>query len=129
MSVPTGGFFDYSNQEPLNQQNKDITIRFKCDGAIYFDDILVFEFNKTVEQFNPGMKDSNRGSAMVKLTPNLSQLFNGMGYPRIDPDTYELEWYVTRDKSDKITTAFLKENISLNDDEDGGDGFDPDTVE
>lgn len=136
VTVPVGGFFDYSADAPLNTQNKDITIRFKCDGAVYFDDILVFEFNQTVIQFNPGMNDSNRKSQMVKLTPNLAALFNNMGYPRIDPNTYELEWYVFKDQFTTLSSAWLKTNqgdinlkTPMGELDSDGEESDPDPIE
>lgn len=96
ISNPTGSFFDFNAEKPYNDQNKDISIRFRCMGAIYLDDILVKEFNETVTIFNPMMSDNNRAISMIKLGANISQFFNNRGYPRINPDTYELEWWVTK---------------------------------
>ena len=59
------------------------------------DDILIDEFNRTVSMHNRDMEtDSSRASEMTKLTPEYFNLFNFKGYPRINPDTYELEWWV-----------------------------------
>lgn len=95
MNVPAGAFFDYSSEKPYNDQSKDITIRFQCLGAQYMDDILIDEFNKTVQIFNAGMRDENRSSMMMKINASLLSYFNNRGYPRINPDNYELEWYVS----------------------------------
>lgn len=102
ISVPTGSFFDYNNEKPYNDQNKDITIRFRCLGVDLMDDILIHEFNETVNIFNPLMV---KRDSMVKVTKDIANLFNHRGYPHINPDTYELEWWVdsgayrTREKS------------------------------
>lgn len=98
-SVPVGEFFDYSNDTPFNLQNKDISVRFKCLGAQYQDDILVKEFNATVQIFNPDMSEAKLllGNTMIKVHPTLLPYFNNRGYPRINPETYELEWYVSGD--------------------------------
>ena len=98
-SVPIGEFLDYNNDTPFNLQNKDISVRFKSLGAMYQDDILIKEFNKTVAIFNPFMREENiaAGSYVIKVHPSLLGYFNNRGYPRINPNTYELEWYVTAD--------------------------------
>lgn len=97
VSVPTGVVFDYSSDKPYSDQTKDITIRFKCMGAEYNDPILVYEFNQTTVQFNPHMDDSRRNLDMTKIHPLFLVHFNNRGYPRINPSTYELEWWVSRE--------------------------------
>ena len=94
-SLPIGGKFSYSSDKPFNDTNSDINIRFSCVGFMYQDDILVHEFNKTVGIFNPSMRDAKRNSEMIQIRPNLLPLFNTRGYPHIDIDSYELEWYVS----------------------------------
>lgn len=103
ISVPTGSFFDYNNDKPYNDQNKDITIRFRCLGVDLMDDILIHEFNQTVAVFNPAMAD--RGS-MIKVSKDVAAYFNHRGYPRINPDTYELEWWVDSGQYRTRTQAF-----------------------
>lgn len=104
-SLPIGGFFDYSNEKPYNDNNSDITIRFKCLGAQYQDDILIFEFNKTVAVFNPSMSERNISNQMVKIPDSLLTIFNNRGYPRIDPLTYDLEWWVNAEEYQKKINA------------------------
>jgi len=94
VSVPTGSFFDFSTEKPYNDQNKDITIRFRCLGVDYQDDILIKEFNKTVSIFNPDMRDGVRDATMKKVDRSALLLFNNRGYPRINPKDNELEWWV-----------------------------------
>lgn len=114
VSVPMGSFFDYNNEKPYNDQNKDITIRFRCMGVDYQDDILIKEFNEAVAIFNPGMSDNNRGS-MIKVSKNTVEMFNNRGYPRINPKTYELEWYVDSGNFKNRTKAFLEANLAEED--------------
>lgn len=110
VSVPTASFFDYSSDKPYNDQNKDISIQFECLGAIYQDDILVDEFNKTVQVFNPSMRDMSRDFTMAKVRNSLYHLFKNRGYPRIDPLTYALEWWIDKPYYEARAGAFL--NIS-----------------
>lgn len=96
ISVPTGSFFDFNAETPYSDQNKDISIRFRCMGADYMDDILIREFNETVQLFNPLMKDKYRHQNMQLVDQSLLALFNNRGYARIDEETYALEWWVDK---------------------------------
>jgi hypothetical protein len=113
ISVPTGSFFDFNADKPFNDQNKDITIRFKCMGVDYQDDITIKEFNQTTVIFNPMMSDANRESYMIRVEPALLQMFNNRGYPRINPNTYVLEWWVPKDLFTQRTNAFLNAGLTL----------------
>lgn len=105
-AVPIGGIFDYSSEKPYNDVNSEISIPFKCNGAIYNDDILVFAFNKTVVTFNGEMKDGTREVAMVQIPSEYLTLFNNRGYPRIEPETYELQWWINKESFEKKKQAF-----------------------
>jgi hypothetical protein len=102
VSVPTGSFFDFNSETPYSDQNKDISIRFRCMGADYMDDILIREFNQTVSLFNPLMRDAYRGTNMTQVSRKLLPLFNNRGYARIDESTYSLQWYVEKDLFKKV---------------------------
>jgi hypothetical protein len=105
VNVPTGRMFDFSDSQNYNDQNKDINIRFKCMGAMYNDDILIDEFNRTTGIFNKDMRDLVNAKAngkpysgnMVKIPFELLSLFNNRGYPYINPEYLQLEWYVRSD--------------------------------
>lgn len=91
IAIPIGSSFDYSNEKPYNDANHDIAIPFRCLGAIYNDDILFYTFNKTVSIFNPSMVTKK---GLTKVDPEHLDIFNNRGYPWIDVDTYELQWWV-----------------------------------
>jgi hypothetical protein len=107
LNAPTGAAFNYESERPLNQSNDQITVNFRCIGAMYFDDILVDEFNRTQAFFNGCMKASaftynSRDKSWsnqyyVQVPIEALTVFNNRGYPRIDPDTYELQWWVDKD--------------------------------
>lgn len=128
-SLPIGGFFDYSSEKPYNDNNADITIRFKCLGAQYQDDILIFEFNKTVGVFNSSMvaskfsrKQKNNtnkdvyytNSSMEQIPETLLGVFNNRGYPRINPENYDLEWWVSKEEYTKKLQGLDSFNSSFN---------------
>ncbi len=94
IGVPMGAHFNHEIDTPINR-NDQIPIQFRCIGAEYQDPILVLDFNNTVVLGNADMDDSRRASSgLVKVNYNMINGFNYMGYPRIDPTTYELEWWV-----------------------------------
>lgn len=95
LSAPVGAGFNFETQSgPINSSNDQITINFQCFGATYLDDILIDEFNRTVQFFNTGMTDSLRTQQYTQVPISALAVFNNTGYPRIDPTTYELQWWV-----------------------------------
>lgn len=107
---PMGQFFDFAIDKPYNLQSKEFTIRFPSLGIIENDYILVKSFNRTVEIFNPDMEldpityNLIESDKMTKLPLAALTYFNLNKYPQyphINPDTFELEWYV---RSEDYTT-------------------------
>lgn len=96
LAISIGASFNYNEDKAFNSDNDQISVEFQALGAIYMDPILVQEFNDTVVMFNQNMKDSTRASTYIKLKAEERPLFNYIGYPRIDPVTMELEWWVTK---------------------------------
>lgn len=116
IATPEGNTFDFSIDKPYNDTNNEVSIPFKCSGFICNDDILIRTFNETVAIFNPDMMPESMtethnycvnekpdDSKMTKIPRRYLSLFNCRGYPRIDPETFELEWYVPRNEfNDKM---------------------------
>lgn len=120
LSIPMGSYFNFESDRPVNNSNDQISIPFRCIGAIYNDDILVSEFNKVVGKFNSGMVENKFSTSMganntitttnpthTKITMDKLVLFNNRGYPRINPFTYELEWWVPNDDYNSIMSVGL----------------------
>lgn len=101
-AVPIGGAFNFESDRPFNSSNDQISIRFSCNGAVYMDEIIFKYFNDTVAFFNNDMHDRFRNRKMTRIPSEYLVLFNNRGYPRVDYDTYELEWYVSRDDYNDI---------------------------
>lgn len=111
-SCPIGAAFNFESDRPLNQSNDQLTIQFRCMGAQYQDDILIDEFNRTTALFNDTMSASyfktlpkrvggyvyseTTNPYYVRVTMEELEIFNNRGYPRIDPETYTLEWWVSK---------------------------------
>lgn len=108
INAPVGNSFNLESDMPFNLANKEFTIQFKSIGARYMDDIIVHDFNKVVGIFNPDMRssDMSKNSAMVKVHMSELHIFNNMGYPRIDPNTKELQWYVARADYNRMMNSY-----------------------
>lgn len=121
VSNPIGAIFNYeadTGEGPLNQGLQQVSVNFVNTGIQYNDDILLWEFNQCSEQwFNPGManiKDcgiidqgprkgqdeiapDQRSPLFRKVLFDELAVFNFRGYPRINLETYELEWWVRKE--------------------------------
>lgn len=115
VNVPIGNAFNFEVESPINEANKEIAIQFKSMGARYMDDIIVHDFNKVVGVFNPDMRlaDMSKSTNMVKLPYYNLQFFNNKGYPRIDPDTKELQWYVPDTEFTAVMSAHSNHTNAL----------------
>lgn len=117
--LPTGSDFNWSNQQAFNAESNRYSVPFKAYGVHYNDPIILDNFNDLVCMFNPPMwnvrlrenkrnavesqKDwpSYRGvkylkeGEMAKIPERfLSQEMNNRGYPYINEDTSEIEWWI-----------------------------------
>jgi len=121
LNCPLGAAFNFEADKPLNQSNDQISISFRCMGACYNDDIIIDEFNRTSGLFNVGMQESSfkkdaagnvTNKFLVQIKYEWLNIFNSRGYPRIDPDTYELQWWVTKeDYQQKVSSIQFQDSI------------------
>lgn len=118
-----GSMFNFAADKPYNRDADQISVTFKCMGAIYYDPILFQSFNRTVTMFNNAMRDSEAGTTaddiyadavrkqhFTKLSPTERPLFNYQGYPHINPFTTELEWWVPKEDYDTVL-GNLKQHV------------------
>lgn len=104
-SSALGQAFDYSADSPFEQsRGSQISIPFRCVGAMYQDPILIREFNDVVEIFNPMMRDDNRARWMVQIPKDNLLANNYQGYPHIDILTNELQWWVSKETMQHLMT-------------------------
>lgn len=102
-SSALGQAFDFSADSPFEQSRaSQISVPFRCFGAMYQDPILIREFNDVVEIFNPDMSIYRRQAAGMIMVPR-EQLhgYNYYGYPFIDPLTNELQWWDYKEAYDR----------------------------
>lgn len=113
INVPLGAAFNYDTDNFINR-NDQISITFRAIGAEYLDDIIIHDFNLTVCNANNDMFDDQRSrTGLVKIPYDYIYLFNYLGYPRINPATSELEWWVYSETFNSITGGNIEESSEL----------------
>lgn len=93
INSPVGASGNYERAEPFNRANDQVSLSFRAHGYETFDNILVEEFNDTVSFRNMFMSDNYREAHMYLVPVEYHGLFKNLMYPRINPDTYALEWW------------------------------------
>lgn len=115
VSDPVGAIFNYeadTGDGQFNNALQQVSVHFTNTGIQYNDDILLWEFNQCSEQwFNPGMQDisdnvqlgnGGRSALFQKIAIDELPIFNYRGYPRINLQTYELEWWVRKQEYNQL---------------------------
>jgi len=110
IASPYGSIFNYDTNSPFNSETKEIQVPFRSIGMWYDDPIIINQFNRVVALFNENMKDQYRDDTMTEVPMSSLSFFNHKGYPRIDPDSFELKWYVHRQVYTEQMTA-VRETI------------------
>lgn len=101
-AVPIGSAFDFNEEEHINSTTHQLSVRFASTGAIYMDEIIFKYFNETVTFFNTDMHDLYREAKLIKVDYDLLPIFKNRGYPWVNTDTYEMEWWVYRDMYNSV---------------------------
>lgn len=105
-SNSVGSAYNYDEHTPYNRDIDQISVSWKCMGAMYYDPLVVRQFNRTTYMFNPdiafldkrvvgkdGVVRMPRGYVIIPRSQRL--LFRNQGYPIINEDTMELEWWIS----------------------------------
>lgn len=94
LNAPIGMIGNFDATQPYNDSQDTVNIRFQCIGMDYNRPIQIWEFNKLVQMFNPGMEPGVRDQYYIQLPYEVLGFFNMRGYPQIDPRTSELQWFI-----------------------------------
>ncbi len=110
-SIDLGQMFNYNKENPYSSDITEVNVTIECFGAMYNDPILIDEFNKAttigvpslnaarLDQLKSLRTDDKRYNGYVKIPNSLKNYFNFRGYPLINPNTMELEWYVNENSA------------------------------
>lgn len=96
-NLSLGSFFSLNKLEPNNKDNVTTTVQFGCVGSIYNDPIQLAEFNIRMMRWNPNLVDGKREKMYIKIHPSDRGITNGYGYPLINLDTREMEWWISKE--------------------------------
>lgn len=125
---PWGAIANFSSADNFDRSNERVNIQFRSVGAQYNDPILPWEFNATVAMFNPdleivetpagmqalveGKVRLKNGAAYVQIPNDQLDYYNFKCYPIIHPATWELMWFLERDKYLEVVEA-LRVNVEI----------------
>jgi len=105
-SFPTnlslGAGMAYNREEGYEFENKSYSVQFACVGACYNDPIQLYEFNLRISRANPNMADDKRKQVYTKVDRQYIAATNYHGYPWINLQTMEFEWWVANDDYAKL---------------------------
>lgn len=107
-----GPHFNFDAEQPKPFIGSTVDVELACTGAIYYDELLVNQFNRTVVLFNPAMHNSVRGKHMTYVPKKYHTVFSGKSYPFIEPNTKELQWWTFKDTWD--TMGNLRKMVDSN---------------
>ena len=93
VSIDIGPYFDYQADNYRPYVERTTEVEFACSGVEYLDEIIIKQFNRTVEIFQPLMGDKYRKHYLVKVDKKYQKIMNNKVYPWIHPISRELEWW------------------------------------
>lgn len=114
IAVSSAGAHNFEFGKTLNDANNIVTARFRSYGQWHFDDIVIDQFNRAVQYPNSDMEDKYRKNLMVKIPQDELFIYNHNGYPYINIDTAELEWWIPKDAYNEIARYIAPVKIDLN---------------
>lgn len=101
--IPFGAVFNYEHDKPFNEANNQITVTWTGHGQFFQDDLIIRTFNASVVLRNPDMADNRRASQYTLIPYDMVDVFNHRGYPRIDPATREMQWWIGKEEFNLMT--------------------------
>lgn len=114
-ALSNGAVYNLNVEAPQTQDDNIVTVPFRCMGAEYNDPITLVEFNRTVERYNPAMREMDgdgtpvRVLRMTKLDPLERVFMRNFAYPYIGEEN-ELEWWVDNETYGRLQSL---ENAGL----------------
>ncbi len=101
-SYTIGSYYDYQNDQYHRNANKEISVSFDCVGIEYNDPICLTEFNQCT--WGALRNEADIKKAFTKIPLGDRPYFSRWSYPRVDPETREMQWWIESD----IYTAIIK---------------------
>jgi len=114
LASPYGAIFNYDDQSLFAEEVKEIQIPFRATAVYYDDPIIIHWFNRAVQIFNRSMRVENIESSMQEIPIGALSYFKHRGYPRIDPNSYELKWFVPKSEYANTTQRIRESGEAIN---------------
>ena len=111
-SIDIGPYFDYQSDNYRPYIERTTEVEFACSGVEYLDEIIIKQFNRTVEIFQPLMGDKYRAKRLIKVDKKYQKIMNNKVYPWINPISRELEWWCTPSNWKASSNLIKLANIS-----------------
>ena len=103
--VASGSRYDFSLETPYTEDNM-VSLRLMFGGVEYDDPVLIDDFNMTVMSTNEDMRPIDDNGTRPNMTKIPHHQINHFSYERVYPfidiDTYELEWWTTTERYNRI---------------------------
>ena len=103
LTNPAGARSNYNRDEVLNREVDTMNQSFRTMGLFYYHPGYMYDFNETTGLLRPYFNDpAQRDKHYRVLWPKEYKLFTYQAFPRINPRTARLEWWISREKYRKI---------------------------
>lgn len=103
LANPAGARANYNRSEVVNQEIYTISQSFRSMGMFYYDPGYMYDFNTATGLLRPGFNDDNLREKQYRiLYPMEYKLFTYRAFPRVNPKTARLEWWVKNEVHEQI---------------------------
>lgn len=99
LSNPAGARLNYNRSEVLNREVDTLNQTWRSMGLFYYHPGYMYDFNETTGLLRPHFNNPNERQKYYRvLWPREYKMFTYQSFPRINPRTARLEWWVSREK-------------------------------
>ena len=103
LTNPAGARLNYNREEVLNREVDTLNQTWRSMGLFYYHPGFMYDFNEASGALRPHFNDpAQRDKHYRILWPREYKLFTYLAFPRINPRTARLEWWISRDKYRQI---------------------------
>jgi len=107
LTVPNATNHNFNIEDGILTENKTVSCQWRAQAFDINDGKIVEDFNDVVQMFNYNMRLQDptdpfsnvlgiESGDYIKITADMRNVASGRSYPRINPITMELEWYLDR---------------------------------
>jgi hypothetical protein len=93
---PVGASSNFNRSEVINTEVDTMSQTWRSMGNFYYDSGYMYDFNKSSGLLRPNFNTTKRDEEYRILWPGEYKLFTYTAFPRINPRTARLEWWVSR---------------------------------